>query len=869
MKNIKSFKTAILAAILCFISAAAYPAGLEGLTDRDGNPLDIDATADSYEYVGDNLIATGNVTIEYGDMRITCDKAIINLESHDLEAAGNVTFSSLTAAEQKMTAAQYDELITNPFIEAKVLRRTKTPTGEEFLVVATKRLDSMLKSERALGNLKSGTVQFKNFALKSGLMYATGESAERDFNGKITVKNTKLTTCEYIVDGNDHYAVYAKKAVIKPREAQKGLYNYNPDHGDHSLLAQNTFFEIWGVPILWLPVLYKPSDISSFGGVIEFGNTSEWGYYVRTSKNFQLFDEPYVNTNFMLDYYSDRGIGYGVSADILTPESATEMFFYGISDRNPYYYWEDDYKKPDYNWRIRNSRLTIPEYRYEFKLANLTHLTPNLDFRGQVDVISDYNFLNDYFERRYDQELEPPTFASLDYQADRFTASLYLTVRVNDFYSVVQRLPEFRLDFQRQELFGGLYYQSETTASYLDMNWRNYDYKRLYGNKVDPEDYHTGRFDTIHMLFYPFKVWNINVNPRAGIRLTAYSNTSDKKIDYADLTAMFLTDTVDGQPRYNVENYDNNGGSKLRVTGEIGVEVNTKIYRSWQDVKSAYFELDGLRHVMIPYLNYTYIPNPNVNRDNLYYFDDADRLDEQNFIRFGLVNRLQTRRNGEIYEWLSLENYWDYFFYREGRFNHIGDLGTLLKFRPFKGLTLSSELLLDLGQAYEHDAVVRRAGRDAGRPGLSGDFIDRWYNTLDYRFAPGWRVYGSYIYSDAYNQRSIYSMGSMFTQINATSAFETAFERHQTVGGGIEFPTYIDKSLSGRFSFYYDVDAALMQNMAFGLTKKFHCWQLDVEAGRDCNRRGSDNDKEYTHYISFFVSLTAMPGAGFGRKVGN
>lgn len=66
--------------------------------------------------------------------------------------------------------------------------------------------------------------------------------------------------------------------------------------------------------------------------------------------------------------------------------------------------------------------------------------------------------------------------------------------------------------------------------------------------------------------------------------------------------------------------------------GEIGVEASTKIYNSWQDVRSSFLALDGLRHVIRPYINYTLIPKPNVKRDHLYYFDDIDRIDEQHFI---------------------------------------------------------------------------------------------------------------------------------------------------------------------------------------------------------------------------------------------
>ena len=59
----------------------------------------VDASADVYEYIGDNLIARGHAVIKYGDITITADKVIVNLESRDLEAAGHVTF----AKKQKTT----------------------------------------------------------------------------------------------------------------------------------------------------------------------------------------------------------------------------------------------------------------------------------------------------------------------------------------------------------------------------------------------------------------------------------------------------------------------------------------------------------------------------------------------------------------------------------------------------------------------------------------------------------------------------------------------------------------------------------------------------------------------------------------------
>lgn len=847
---------AVFAGLLCI----HLHAGPEDFFKGKGGK--VDAAADRYEYVGDNVVATGHVVIQMQGMQFTADKAIVNHVSEDMEMAGNVTVQIQEITRKNVPLAEYEKMLQDPVIRVELEGYVTNPAGEQLVKVKVTSSSVYLKAERIAGNLKTGTIQFRNFAMKVGPLSCTGKYAERLFDGTFTVRDTKFTTCEYLQDDHDHYAIFAKKATISPRQANRGIFNYNADHSDHSLWTFNNFVEIYGVPVLWIPVLHKPRDLSSFGGYIEFGETSDWGYYYRTTKQFHLMDEPYLSANLMLDFYSERGFAYGVGLDFKTAESSTEMMFYGLRDWHPYQEWEDDDDKHK-KWAINNSRLEIPHYRYEFRIANLTHLLPNLDFRGQLDIISDYNFLNDYFSSRYKSDLEPPSFASLEYQHERFTASAYSTFRVNSFATAVERLPELRLDFQRQELFGNFYYQGETSFDYLRMRWREFDRPRTNPKLGELQDYETGRFDSLHMLYYPINLLNINIIPRAGFRMTAYSRTSKKDITDKDLNDMFVIDMVDGQPTPKASAYDSKGGSKMRFATEIGVEANTKFYRSWQNVKNAYMNLDGLRHVVQPYLNYTYIPKTNLDRENIYYFDEIDRISEQNVIRLGLINRLQTRRNNQIQEIAYLENYWDCFFHKESGFDHIGDFGTVLRLNLFPGFTFTSDILLDMGQNNSHDSDVMRGKGNAGRPGLNWKYINRWYNSISYQIAPEWRIAASYEYSDDYIQRIPYSMGSTYSAISATDMFINRFERSQDLTFTLDFPSIIDKHLNGSFSLSYDVDAALMSDISLALKRRFHCIDVIAVGGLKTERDGKH--KERDHYFSVFVSLSAMPQAGFGR----
>lgn len=891
---------------------------------------DIDASADSYEYVGSNLIARGHVVIRNAHMQITGDNAVINLKSGDAEVSGNVEFRADISTEKIVDMIEYRELMKDPAIRTKILQQVTTPSGRKKFKVQLRTNSAYIQAKRLSGNMNTGNFQFRDFIMKGAELYISGALAERYPNGTIKVFKAKTSTCEYLLDSNAHYAIGAKEMILTPREANRSIFNADGDHGDYSILAKNSFLYLWNVPVFWFPALYKPRDFSTFGGRFEVGKDSDWGWFVRLRKEVDILEKPArVKGGILLDFYEDRGFGYGANLDITTAESSTELFAYSLRDRNPYTLWEDDYGEnpkrdsngnylSDREWIKLKSRLDIPKNRYEFRLSNITFFNPRLSFRGAVDVISDYNFLEEYFGSRYDEDVQPPSFAALDYQGDDFAALLHSTFKVNSFDVTMERLPEMRLDLFRQELFKGLYYQSQTSGGYYKMNWRDFDRKRYENPNLTPsllasaakspgksgeifrafqagnltkeqaihalwrsdpsvydlyldelKNYEAFRFDTLHAFYYPLRFFDaINLIPRFAARLTAYSRSSDEKVKLKDLYNMVKANTLDGWPAPGlaVKNYDKKGGSKFRFAMELGAELNTKFYRTWQTPKSAFFQIDGLRHVMIPYINYTFIPKPTVDYSHLYYFDDVDQITKQNFFRFGLINRLQTRgEDSQVREYLSLENYWDFHFNRDFGFNNAGDFTTILSFTPVEEFSLVSKLILDVGNNNEHDYEVIRGGKNVGRPGLSTGLINRWETTLSYKFSKDWKLSASYLYSDNYYQRATYSMASTLASVAAMTSFATYFERQQIVSLSLDFPTYIDDRLKGRASISYDVDDDLIDNVDLTLTRHFHCWYLQVSVGAEFTRNAANN-RTWEGYIGMALGLTAMPGAAINSR---
>ncbi len=826
MKNFLRFiggKIAFPAAIL-LLSIFAWNSFGQGTLLGKLSSEGIDATADNLEFVGTNLIGSGNAVIKYEKIFITADKIIVDFESWNVEALGNVRFIRREKKERQISDWQLKELEEDPAVKVEVLNYVTTPTGKQMISVMVQDEKNIWNGERAEGNIKTGYFFFGKYQGRFDDYYCIGENAEREPDASITIKNAKLSTCEYLLENHEHYSITADRIRLIPQAGFEDIKTLKDGgHERFDAWAYNCVFWIGDVPILWVPILYKPGK-GSFGWQIQAGKDYNWGYFVKTRKTFRLYDYPYVTGALLADWYSRRGFGVGTNIKARTDNSATDAFIYWIYDRDPSQY---------------EGRFDIKPNRYELKLSHINHITPRMDFRGQIDVLSDINFLSDFMRKRYETDPQPTTFADLEYEFDHFTLSANIRPRVNNFFSEVDRLPELRLDVQRQELFSNIYYQGQTTFDYLMMNWRKYDTPRQVENFIDPKDYESARFDTLHMFYYPFSLDWLNLLPRTGLRLTYYSKSSKKKINQNDLNAFFTVDN-DGQgdPPGDVVNYDSKGGSKFRFAGEIGLEANTKIYRSWNDVKSPFLELDGLRHVMEPYLNYTFLPPPTVDNDKLYYFDDIDRISEQNFVRLGLRNRLQTRKGEikrqEIFTWASMENYLDFHFNEQDDFKNLGDFGTILEFNPTSDFTIRSDLLIDVGNAK----------------------INKFKTDFVYNITQEWKLVARYNFQNNYEQRGAYSMGSSLTDITSGTDFSRKFTKNEEATFGLEFP--INKKTRGEFFTTYNIRDKAFEEARIKLIRTLHCWEVAIEYALR-QRLTSSGERSNQNNFMFMMYLTAAP----------
>ncbi len=116
-------------------------------------------------------------------------------------------------------------------------------------------------------------------------------------------------------------------------------------------------------------------------------------------------------------------------------------------------------------------------------------------------------------------------------------------------------------------------------------------------------------------------------------------------------------------------------------------------------------QVDGLRHIIEPSVNYVYVPNPSTAPAQLPQFDSAlpsllllpvefpdynniDSVDSENVIRLGVRNTLQTKRDGQ------LDNLLDWNLVIDWRLNPGGNPDNLDE--PFSPQQTFSDLYSDL-----------------------------------------------------------------------------------------------------------------------------------------------------------------------------
>ena len=488
-------------------------------------------------------------------------------------------------------------------------------------------------------------------------VFAAGYGLSGDTSNKVyTASNSYVTTDDIAEPG---YLIRANRIRLVP-----GQY---AEMWNAVLWADN-------VPVFYFPYYKRYFDKRANNFNFAPGYRSAYGGFLLGTYTWFLNDQ--VDGAAHVDYRSKRGPALG-------PDVNLHLGRWGDANISYYYLYDT---QPNTSTNSFPFYGNIPKNRQRFYLGWQATPSTNLNLKALVNYQSDPLVLRDFFGGEYEANPQPNTFVEAQKYSDNWSLDALATPRVNSFFNQVERLPDVKLTgFRQQVLDTPFYYDSESSLGWYRAFASNAT-NGLY--PISSGLYTNGavRADTYHQITLPWTFFNwLNVTPRVGGRFTYYNRRS-----YADGG----TDDVS------------------RGVFNTGMEVSFKASSLWQDAKSGLFQVDGLRHIIEPSVNYVFVPNPSVSPSVLPQFDSEmpallispvdfpdynsiDSIDSMNVMRLGLRNVLQTKRDGELQDLLNWNLMLDWRLDPRPGQSRFNDLYSEFAFRPRSWLSLEEQLRYD------------------------------------------------------------------------------------------------------------------------------------------------------------------------------
>lgn len=237
---------------------------------------------------------------------------------------------------------------------------------------------------------------------------------------------------------------------------------------------------------------------------------------------------------------------------------------------------------------------------------------------GQVNYWSDSDIIREFREDEFLGVQTPDNFLEGYYTGENYVVSVFTRFQPNDYHVVQRRLPEIRFDGLPVAAGAGIYHRVNASIAALEDESLPADSDRV------------NRADFYYSLTRPFspREW-LSVKPVAGARFTHYDRAAGGESDYT------------------------------RLLGEVGFDADLQASSTY-DYQNKQWKIDGLRHLVKPYLSYRAVGNadrgaayiPPIDRTAFSTYleplglgdrRDIDTLDSINTLRLGVDNALQTR----------------------------------------------------------------------------------------------------------------------------------------------------------------------------------------------------------------------------------
>ncbi|MGE5280440.1 MAG: LPS-assembly protein LptD [Deltaproteobacteria bacterium] len=470
----------------------------------------------------------------------------------------------------------------------------------------------------------------------------------------------KVAETEYLVE-------HARLSTCDLPHQHWGLSCREVDVDGNILQAKDTVIRLGDVPVMYLPFFSKELTDKKPRLMITPGHNKDFGTELFGSWRYYL--NAHARGVAHIDWYQNRGFAEGIDLNY-----DTRLFGRGQAK---YYRIDEEDPREEIPQALRDR-----DERSRLELRHRWEPSPSDQMVLEYFRASDAAFRQDYFYREYEKDPAPRSYFLYSHVFPQATLSLLGEPRVNSFETKLQRIPEVKLETVNHKVFDNLslYYKNLTTATYLSSATAS------SGATTD-----VMRADTSQQISYPFRFMSLDVNPFVGHRDTYYSR--GVKPDETLLRGAFFA----------------------------GIDVSTRLYRVFDVTTRAWgLDINRLRHVVTPQIQYRYQHAPTVDNSRLYQLDPVDTLDRNDALTFILENKLQTKRSDDqVADLATLILSADYYLEPNDTFRTgFATMTYDLEFKPYKEWEFDSDAAFDV-----HGGFFRTLNADLwghfGRAGVT------------------------------------------------------------------------------------------------------------------------------------------------------
>jgi len=636
-----------------YAQAEKFKAKEKGEPYKDDTPSGTAAAGEMVDILADDIdtwlendvrviVAIGNVRIKKSGETLNADNVILyfDQEESDKEKSPKQVYKEVYA-EGNVTLTRGSDLI----IAEKIFQNIKEDKG--LFVNST--IESVLKPP---------AVKINKPAFVSG-------DEIKNTKGNYEIKNGDFSLCGY---GHPHYKFkYSKLRIIKT--------------GDDSILtAKNNVFKIGKVPLMYVPYLNfnlktSPKRLEEWdtGTTTRFGRfvTTDWDLYgFGFGKNLDKWSDVTVSLDYMelkgpragtnIKYGKENFSGY-LDTYYMTDKDGTGINSVAVEDESRgHFLWRNRLMLSKI---LRDKHGTNDNKSDNRKIDNwIADITNNDGWVVDTEIshVKDRTYFREYYQSEFKNEKDKTTLFYLRNISGNKGITFLAEHQLRTYDTLIdsvrlsrknESFPELKYRIIGEPLWNGkLNITSETELAYqnrmfdrLSPTNRSFDgssssksetnflgrgdlltAERVFDRssaRFDPKE--TIRFDTYNMLNAPFRLMGQRFNPFIGIRLTGYSES-------------IKVDPVTGQN-------EGNGAARGRAAIPIGINTSTTLSRTFS-VYNKFLNINRLRHVMVPELLVNFTPIVTQNPEDLNQFDGIDAIDTYKSVKFGLRNRLQTKR---------------------------------------------------------------------------------------------------------------------------------------------------------------------------------------------------------------------------------